>query len=198
MDRMREMFKREDIDARFNSCKSVFDSVTHTHSSRLPAVHLILSHPPFSLSSLSLALSLSLVSRVQVCESQQRLCASLSVWARERLRAALLQGLLVLSLFTHAHPVHPDRGLSFTVPDTPSAATSVWESRTERRDFYPGSFRDLQQHAPAEPDFIPRLSGALQQATREEWITERAGRGTEGLLCAFASSEDAWASRQDV
>ncbi|KTF89882.1 hypothetical protein cypCar_00039624, partial [Cyprinus carpio] len=57
--------------------------------------------------------------------------------------------------------------------------------------FYPGSFRDLQQHAPAEPDFIPRLSGALQQATREEWITERAGRGTEGSRCAFASSEDA-------
>ncbi|KAK9958641.1 hypothetical protein ABG768_010751, partial [Culter alburnus] len=24
--------------------------------------------------------------------------------------------------------------------------------------FYPGSFRDLQQHAPAKPDFIPRLS----------------------------------------
>lgn len=102
--------------------------------------------------------------------------------------------------FTHtrthayAHPVHPDRGLSPSQTHSllPSGALRICLGEPDGEEgFHPGSVRDLQQHAPAEPDFIPRLSGALQQATREEWIVERAGRGTEGSLRAFASSEDA-------
>lgn len=80
----------------------------------------------------------------------------------------------------------PDGGLS---PSQTHRLLRLLSGRAGRRGgILP---RILQQHAPAEPDFIPRLSGELQQATREEWIAERAGRGTEGLLCAFASSEDA-------
>lgn len=66
----------QDIECRFNSCKSILDSVTHIQ----PAFLLCVSSLPILLSfSLSFFLSLSLVSRVQVCESQQQLCASLSV-----------------------------------------------------------------------------------------------------------------------
>lgn len=84
---------------------------THTHSSRLPAVHLILSHPPFSLSSLSRSLSLS----CHVCRSVNRSSGFVHLFLCEQERGSGLHSSkgFSYSLYSHpVHPVHPDRVLS--------------------------------------------------------------------------------------
>lgn len=96
MDWMRE--RVQDVECRFNSCKSILDSVTHTHSTRLPVVRLIPSHPPLSL-------SLSRVTCAGLWIAAAALCVSFCVSEREAQGCTPLRASRTLSqhTFTHAH-----------------------------------------------------------------------------------------------
>lgn len=162
-----------------------------------------MSHP-FPSSSHSPSLSFSLSLSCHVCRSVNRSSSFVHLFLCERERGSGLHSSKGFSYSLSAH-IHTrtrasraSRQGAFTSPrHIVCCLAECCDFRLGEPDreegFYPGSFRDLQQHAPAKPDFIPRLSWAQpqQQATREEWIVERAGRGTEGSLDAFPSSEDA-------